>query len=911
MSTNGRHTYELSIPVEQEALSDALLAYLWRGGTFGYYWTPDGEPWVKDGVTHQSKPTYWTDAAQIKAPPATWWKKNLYFGVHPCRSKGIDPNRKATQQRAVVAIIEAINCIFSEFDGKDFVTPDEYAAYLPADFLDLPLDQQAESAGRAQAKAFTVAPEMYKARAWESIEAMPLAPSIVVDSGGGFHAYHLLTDPLQILDSNREHIANVQAAWVQLVGSDPNAKDLARVLRMPGSTNAKPAYGPNYPVVIIIHADFERQYSIEQFEVLTVDLRAQRRSHVASIGRTDNRQQSTEYEDAVDALRRLSAWRCDNYDEWLRVGFALKAGLGDAGLSLWEQWSQGSYKCKEGDCEYRWKRLKPNSITLATLIWRANEDNPKPHGYQYAGAYDGFGSDMPDPLDVPWLDAPAALPTFDALEYPPNQTGIVDAWRDLVGDRWLFIPSHEVWYQWQVTHWEKDSELQLQTQLEGIVREMIDQHQTAYREAKAAAKEAKDEDDTDALEAATAKANASAAAFELPKRLRQIINDVSVLARNRKSINASTLDGGNILSLSNGVLDLSTFELHQHTQTDYLTYVLDYPYDPTAVCPRFEQFLSEVLVKEEDERTHDPDMALLLQELWGYSLTRDTGQEVMAWLSGEGANGKTTMLTVLRSMLGPLATNIDFHTLGQPGNYDLADLVGKRIALSTESSRNSSIVDELIKKIASGETLKTRAIFGHPFEFKSTAKLWWAMNDKPQVHDTSRAFWRRLVLIPFYRSFDGDPNKDVHLLDKLLAERSGILNWAINGLMRLRRQGCFTKSESAQTALDAYKEEANPIAQWLKECTKASTGKLRADTLYTSYCAWCATNGRKPVNSTRFGLDMKRLGVPKDRSNGIVYYLEFLPTADPITGTADHKQRAANDFDAEPAHADASVADGL
>jgi hypothetical protein len=106
---------------------------------------------------------------------------------------------------------------------------------------------------------------------------------------------------------------------------------------------------------------------------------------------------------AADALRRLAAWRCDDRAEWIAIGHALKAGLGDTGLELWDQWSRGSRKYQPGDCEARWKNLRPNSITLATLIWRAHEDNPRPKRMQSSEVeqYEyGFVIETPDPADL-------------------------------------------------------------------------------------------------------------------------------------------------------------------------------------------------------------------------------------------------------------------------------------------------------------------------------------------------------------------------------------------------------------------------------------------------------------------------------------------------------------------------------
>jgi hypothetical protein len=222
-----------------------------------------------------------------------------------------------------------------------------------------------------------------------------------VDSGGGYQPYHLLAEPVIVTDENRQHVADVQAAWVRLVGGDPSAKDLARVLRVPGTYNRKSIYGPDFPLVSIVEADFERLYTLADFERLTENLRAERVAQVSTIGHS-NGYHGSDYEEAADALRRLAAWRCDDRDEWIRIGHALKAGLGDTGLELWDQWSRGSRKYQPGDCEARWKNLRPSTVTLATLIWRAHEDNPRPR-MRMEGIEEylfGFVAETPDPATL-------------------------------------------------------------------------------------------------------------------------------------------------------------------------------------------------------------------------------------------------------------------------------------------------------------------------------------------------------------------------------------------------------------------------------------------------------------------------------------------------------------------------------
>lgn len=471
---------------------------------------------------------------------------------------------------------------------------------------------------------------------------------------------------------------------------------------------------------------------------------------------------------------------------------------------------------------------------------------------------------VPEPPRLRWrksenADTPEEqefdIPTPKVFDYHPEDGGILDAWIDTFSNDWVYITGYEAWYGWAGTHWQLDDMLSVEYQLEEMIRAMNEQ----AREAAAEAKKHGDED----------KEKAFRAYVSATKRSKSRVSSVEGMARSQRTRSASMLDRGNALNLLNGTLDLDTLILHDHNRADMLTYCLPYEYDYYATCPRFKQFISEVLVKE-DGKTADPDLALLCQELVGYSLTRDTNQETMVWLSGEGGNGKTVMITVLSKLLGPLAVGMNFQTIGMAGNYDLADLPGKRIVFSTESERGGNMAEGYIKRIVSGETISARPIYGKPFNFQSTAKIWWAMNDKPAVKDTSNALHRRLKLIPFYRVFK-DSEKDIHLIDKLSEELPGILNWALGGLLRLREQGQFTAAAAVDAAKDEFRYESNPVAQWLRECTE-SGGETLATSAFQNYALWCTRSNNKELNSTNFGRELARLNIKKDRKRSGQFY---------------------------------------
>ncbi len=320
-----------------------LLAHLHRGGAYAYWWA------VKDA---KKTSIWWTPGRPSPMPNS---QHNVYFGVNPCST--IPPTNAKGEKtppagvRSQVAYIAAINCLFAEFDAKHF--------------------------------------EGGKAAALAHIEALDPSPSAVVDSGGGFHCYWLLTDPFLLsTEGDRARADRGQKGWVKRVGSDDGAKDLARVLRVPGTQNFKPEYGPDFPAVRFVWADFGLLYTLDALEALlppepAPKERTPRRTLAAPDEIQDETGDASDFDAIAQAalnLKRLSARRRDAYGTWINVGMALRE-LGSIGYELWEKWSRPSPKYEVGACREHWRTFKPGAecdgLTLDSLARWAQEDDPE------------------------------------------------------------------------------------------------------------------------------------------------------------------------------------------------------------------------------------------------------------------------------------------------------------------------------------------------------------------------------------------------------------------------------------------------------------------------------------------------------------------------------------------------------
>jgi putative DNA primase/helicase len=202
-------------------------------------------------------------------------------------------------------------------------------------------------------------------------------------------------------------------------------------------------------------------------------------------------------------------------------------------------------------------------------------------------------------------------------------------------------------------------------------------------------------------------------------------------------------------------------------------------------------------------------------------------------------------LHVFMYVLGSFAITLPFAsfargaTTGASATPDMARLPGRRLVLAAETNARGRFDEGTLKSLTGEDVITARALYGPQFEFRSTAKLLFLFNDKPRVTDTSHAFWRRALLVPFQRQFSGAERDDT-LRDQLRAEASGILNWAIQGCLEWQRVG-LQPPPLVQSAVDAWRGESDIVAEFVSEgCDPAPGVWVHARDLYTGFLAWCA-----------------------------------------------------------------------
>lgn len=834
---------------------DDLIEHLNRGGAYAYFWLkePDG-----------SSKTIWYPVGKMPdfLPDAT----NIYFGVNPCKAIPQGTRKDGTPippefQRATLENLAAINCLFAEFDAKDYGGD--------------------------------------KNKILRHLDNISIQPNVIVDSGGGYHCYWMLFSPMQIVDhATLEYFQNIQARWVMHVGGDKGAKDLCRVLRVPGTYNYK--YDP--PAEVIITEQDMQYYELPDL-IAILPPEPEPQPQDAPPVRSDLPPNAKNW-----LNKALSRAGVGNRNE---TGFWLAAQLRDDGISEGEAQNimlnyQRSVAGSNGNTysereamqtlrsAYKSPKREParNLSRPVTQTGAAKAAKSQPAG-------DGIENYLPD--ECPWPDdqevteqvltppaesqgpAPSETPVQDppaenghgkrAPRYLPFATvkaaldaqeyGDAELMAEFYRGKMVYDHAEGAWYLWRGHYWERDK---VGVVYRAIARKIAPQ----YLHAAAEAQEAGQED-------TSKKMAARAAALRNKKRMDNVLS----LASRQEGI-ALTGDEWDadpwVLGCGNGVIDLRSGKIRPGRPEDYIRAHSPVLWDQYATCPTWQRFMSEVF-------GGDADLVAFMRRLLGYSITGLTREHVFPVLWGEGRNGKSTMLETLADVLGnDIATSSQADALmdasrgGDGPKPFIWSLRGKRLVWASESNEGRRINEGLVKQLTGGDRLNVRTLHSKPVEFMPTHTLLLLTNHKPHINADGSAIWDRVYLIPYTQRFIDQPQaenehkRDPDLREKLQAELPGILTWLVRGCLEYQTLGLIAPA-AIVAATSEYRDEEDTTGMYVQErCILKDGAEVKSSLLYQDYSSWCKENGIQPMSITAFGKWIKKR--VKARRDGDGVYLE-------------------------------------
>ena len=324
-----------------------------------------------------------------------------------------------------------------------------------------------------------------------------------------------------------------------------------------------------------------------------------------------------------------------------------------------------------------------------------------------------------------------------------------------------------------------------------------------------------------------------------------------------------------LINLNNGVLNIDSGELEKHSPKYGFKYRLHYDYDPEAKCPKFRELLKNIT-------KDDVQLQMVLMEFIGYALSGDRpiAQKALI-LTGSGSNGKSTFLNVCKELLGQGVTYLGVSDF--KNQFHLQMLDGSLLNIMEEVPKYSEgTFWEIYKNIVVGGSVTVAAKGKQPYSISPKAKLIMACNELPKGANINDGYFRRPILVPFNAVFKASDKGFNRNIDQEIIETElpGVLNICLNAYKNLKKNRYeFTKSETADEAMEAYKTDMDSVRRWCLENleireSRGVEAEERADgwlmtkggetfaivrEMYANYKSECEAGGEKPVALGVFG----------------------------------------------------------
>ena len=574
-------------------------------------------------------------------------------------------------------------------------------------------------------------------------------------------------------------------------------------------------------------------------------------------------------------LDHLDLERAIDYEEWLAIGMALHQ-VDDALLQDWVEWSAQAPNFQPGVCEDKWRTFErlpggpspEGARGLQTLRAKAKED-----GFLELG---GFVVESPEVLaqrasqlfadDEDMLHIPGGMTVQDAIRQlvgepdeedsreirqrangkgqprtPPASylaeqvTGMMREWG------WLYDPKFDtfMYYQKKKGTWRKE------------------EHASEYRHAV-----------QDLF--VTERGIQTPGGFTS-----HLISDVTNLTKAYLSHDYWD-DDSDKLAFSNGVLEVGTGEFLEHDPDNFITWGLDFEYDPTADPGPIIDWLMRTQYGDEER--------VQVLRAWLRACLLGQGHELQRFLEviGPGGRGKSTFANLCCAMVGN--GNYASTTLNQleQSRFEVASIKGKRLTLINDSERYGGSA-QIFKALTGGDNLRfeeKNKNVGEPFVY--TGMVMVCANEPIQTTDNTSGLSRRRLTLEFNRPLydKSSEAKEMIKLDQGIVKGlwknylPGLVNWVLQMTDREMREyllDTYEKVPSLKRVRNEILLNSNNLVEWLQseivlddKAVTAVGKKIPAAKdaqerycnskyhLYASYCSYCEDTGSKPVGQKRF-----------------------------------------------------------
>lgn len=443
--------------------------------------------------------------------------------------------------------------------------------------------------------------------------------------------------------------------------------------------------------------------------------------------------------------------------------------------------------------------------------WLENPKNKFEDLLNHANRYDLTENYAHEFLSFGWEYLDRNIDPEEKHDYELNEIGIKNRFIDLYGENLMFVEKLN-WFYWNGTFWEETDDGQK-------IRRLVEKTIREYRKDLERLKETLDSKEYEKAKKQHEKFHNEMLSHS---KINNIIKEAKFDPRIYKKNNILN-NKDHFLNVLNGVIDLKTGYLMSHKREYYFTKVININYPTIQVGLPVKTDLWNDFIKWAfmDRK----DLIDYVQMMVGYSLTGSTQEQTIFFMTGTGANGKSTFINIVQNLLGGYYRKLNSDSLmdkknRSPINNDIAQLHDSRMTICSEIEEGNMWNMSLVKDLSGGDEISARFLNKEFFIFKPKFKVWIYGNYKPYLKGLDDGTKRRFRIIPFDNKISDKERKDD--LEQLLKEElPGILLWAVEGSKKYFELKKTIKKiplpECVQLANDEYFRENDSLIEFLED----------------------------------------------------------------------------------------------
>ena len=319
-----------------------------------------------------------------------------------------------------------------------------------------------------------------------------------------------------------------------------------------------------------------------------------------------------------------------------------------------------------------------------------------------------------------------------------------------------------------------------------------------------------------------------------------------------------------LLNTPSATYDLRTGYTQDHKAEDYITKQTEC--DPSS---NNEQLWFDAL---NTIFVGDQELIDYVQMIVGLAAIGKVYVEALIISYGEGRNGKSTFWNVISRVLGNYSGSIsaDILTSQIRRNVkpELAEAKGKRLLIAAELEEGMRLNTSNIKQLCSTDEIAAEKKYKDPFRYVPTHTLVLYTNHLPKVGAIDKGTWRRLIVIPFLATIEG--NKDVKNYADYLFENAGgaVLKWILEGAKRvIAADYKLPVPRVVNEAIEEYKAANDWLGHFLEECCETDSEYVeKSGEVYSEYRAFCMRTGEYTRSSADFYAAIENAGFARHRN---------------------------------------------